>query len=413
MWGLGAGGVNLVKSPLQMDDSEVVSAQNAEPYRDRGQTGIRKRPALRPINSVATAAIQGVLPVELQQGGAGNNLGSDGKKNDIPPTGAKGLVLVARNTHPGGVPWKYSSDGGVTWTVTTALTANIADNDHSCIVYNGRAFYAGEDDSIGQILCFDGSTEFEFTRLPFGPSAATAGGTKTGAVGFAGGSFYISNGNATSVQIYSVDPNTGAAALVGGLLDATVEKVTDVTSHAGRVWICTQSVSGVGVSHIYSIRPGIDTAWTTERTTTDMGGGKFLQYNSLMPLAGILYAATASPAGFAAKIEKRSAAGTWSTELTSADTTNLNYYDSLTVWNGVLYAQFAGGAVITIVKQVSAASWSTDKDMAAAGSTISGYFLTTPDLLYASAPPRVFTKNVAGTYTTALSDASLTHGMLI
>jgi hypothetical protein len=36
VFGLGAAGVNLVKSPLQMDDSEVVSAQNAEPYRDRG-----------------------------------------------------------------------------------------------------------------------------------------------------------------------------------------------------------------------------------------------------------------------------------------------------------------------------------------------------------------------------------------
>ncbi len=227
------------------------------------------------------------------------------------------------------------------------------------------------------------------------------------------GLFYFSINNATLGRVYAVDPVTGAATQVGGTFDATVEIIVDVTAYAGRVWICSQSVSGVGVSHIYSVRPTIDTVWTTERTTTDLGGAKFLQYNSLGAKDGQLYAATTGPAGFAARIEKRTAAGVWSTELTSADTTNTNYYDALTVWNGNLYAQFGGGAVVTIVKQGNVGSWTLDKDMAAAGSTSSGYFLITPDLLFASGPPRVFTKNLAGTYSTSLSDASLTHGMLI
>jgi hypothetical protein len=413
VWGLGLGGVNLVKSPLTLDDSELVQAQNAEPYRDRGVAGIRKRPAWRPINSVATSAIQGSVSVELASAGAGNTLASPGTTTDIPASGTKGLVLVARNTHPASAAWKYTVDAGATWATTTALSKNIANSDHSAIVYKGRAFYAGEDDSIGQILCFDGSKEFEFCRLPFGAAVATTGGTNTNAVGMAMGQFIISNNNGTTGQVWMVDPVTGGATLLGGTFTASSEIVTDVCAYAGRVWICTSSVSGSAVSHIYSIRPGIDTAWTTERTTTDMGSSKFLQYNSLAVKDGQLYAATTSPAGFAAKIEKRTAAGVWSTELTSGDTTNLNYYDALTVWNGNLYAQFAGGAVVTVVKQASVGSWSTDKDMAAAGSTSSGYFLVTPDVLFASGAPRVFTKNLAGSWSTSLSDASLTHGLLI
>jgi hypothetical protein len=108
-----------------------------------------------------------------------------------------------------------------------------------------------------------------------------------------------------------------------------------------------------------------------------------------------LYAATSAPAGFAATIEKRAPDGTWTTELTAGVSVSLGYYDALTVWNGLLYAQFGySTTTFTVVKQASIGSWSTDKDMAAAGATSTGYFLTTPDLLFASGPPRVFTKNL-------------------
>ena len=225
VFGFGMGGVNLVKSPLHMDDNEVIQAQNAEPYRDRGQTGIRKRPAFRPINLIATAAISGIVSVELASAGAGDNLATNGTSNDIPVTGAKGLVLVARHTRPATQAWKYTNDGGVSWSTTTALTNNIADNDHSAIVYRGRAFYAGESASIGQVLCFDGLKEFEFTRLPFGPAADTAGGTKFNAVGMAMGLFYFSLNNATTGRVYAVSPVTGAATQVGGTFTAGNEIV--------------------------------------------------------------------------------------------------------------------------------------------------------------------------------------------
>ena len=407
----GLGGVNLVSNPLQMAENELTQAQNAEPYRDRGVAGIRKRPAWKGLNS-ALSAIRGLVPVELAQSGAGNQLGSDGVSNDIPVSAAKGLVLVARNTHPATQAWKYTVDGGTTWTTTTALSRNIGDTNHSAIVYKGRAFYAGEDDSIGQILCFDGKAEFEFCRLPFGPAAANVGGTAMNAIGIAGALFYFSLNDGTTGRVYAVDPNTGAATQVGGTFTATNEIVSDVAMFNGRVYLCTNN-DNTKAAHIYSIKPEIDTTWTTERTTTDLGGSKFRGYNSLAVANGQLYAAGGAPAGFAALIERLDQTGTWNTELTSTDTTNDNYYDALVVWNGLLYGQYSSAApAFTVVKQTAVGTWVTDKDMAAAGSTAGGYMLATHDLLFASAPPRVFVKS-GTTWSTALSDANLTHGLLI
>ena len=278
------------------------------------------------------------------------------------------------------------------------------------VLYQGRAFYLGANDAIGQILCFDGTNEFEFCRVPFGPAAST-GGSRTDCIGMAMGLLYVANNDGTTGHVYSVDPVTGSTLQVGGTFVTANEVVSDIVAYAGRVWICTRKAQGTA-AHIYSLRPGVDTTWTTERTTADLGSTKFRDYNSLLALGGQLYAATTGPAGFAALIEKRTAAGTWSTELTSGDTTNLNLYDSLTLWNGVMYAMFSGGTTFTVVKRVSAGSWTTDKDMGAAGSTKAWGFRVTPGLLYASAPPRVFTKS-GSTWSTSLSDASLVHGMLI
>lgn len=102
--GLGLGGVNLVKSPLEMDDNELVQAQNAEPYRERGVAGVRKRAALRPVNASALSAIEGIVPAELTPSGAGDVVDGPGRN------GVAGTVYVLYGT-----TWKYTVDGGVNW----------------------------------------------------------------------------------------------------------------------------------------------------------------------------------------------------------------------------------------------------------------------------------------------------------
>lgn len=43
VWNLGILGVNVVDSPLHLKDGELTLAQNAEPYDELGEGGIRKR----------------------------------------------------------------------------------------------------------------------------------------------------------------------------------------------------------------------------------------------------------------------------------------------------------------------------------------------------------------------------------
>ena len=65
---LGTGGVNLVKDPLEMADNELLLAQNAEPYREQGVAGVRKRPGLQKINANgAVAPIIGSAPIDNPQ----------------------------------------------------------------------------------------------------------------------------------------------------------------------------------------------------------------------------------------------------------------------------------------------------------------------------------------------------------
>lgn len=48
---MGEAGVNVDKSPLELDDNELVRAQNANAYATEGRSAIRKRPGLIAFNT--------------------------------------------------------------------------------------------------------------------------------------------------------------------------------------------------------------------------------------------------------------------------------------------------------------------------------------------------------------------------
>lgn len=152
VFGLGVGGVQLTKSPLHMDDSEVIQAQNAEPYRDKGVSGVRKRPAYRPVNSSALAAIQGVMTVELAAAGSGENLTSDYQTQ----------IHVATSAGPGYTRWKTTTDGGATWAFLDALGAFV----------NGFGLGIKRDPSEDDTTP-EGSVTYNFTIRVTDGSAAT------------------------------------------------------------------------------------------------------------------------------------------------------------------------------------------------------------------------------------------------
>ena len=104
VYGLGSKGVNLVKSPMEMDDDELTQAQNAEPYNDRGRFGLRKRLGLQRVvptgdvvPSSAGGGILGTIVIDDPAGWA-------------PPVAGEQTVIV---------DGYISTDGGTTWTAYT------------------------------------------------------------------------------------------------------------------------------------------------------------------------------------------------------------------------------------------------------------------------------------------------------
>lgn len=103
---IGVAGVNLVKSPLELDDNEVVLAQNAEPYRDRGVAGVRKRPAWRQLNVTSKSGALGSVGIDLAASGNGDDLsGADGGST-------YGAIYVWLD---GATTWKLTVNGGQSW----------------------------------------------------------------------------------------------------------------------------------------------------------------------------------------------------------------------------------------------------------------------------------------------------------
>lgn len=406
VYNLGRKGVNLVKSPLEMDDSELQQAQNAEFYQERGVAGIRKRPALRRLNtSQLSTSVQGAVGLEFTTNGGG--------------TDANGAVYVALATTPS---WKVSTNGGSSWAATTLLVQSIEGPTRAQqVTFNGRAYYPSINDSVGLYLCFDGEQEFSFTQLTGGPSGPL--GLHLYAIGMHDGYLYTAIGDGTTGRLYAVDPVTGSAIHVAKsstFNDATT-RVTSICSFNGRLWFTLSSDDDTfaAASSVCSLKPFFEDSWTVERSTTDttVAGANYRQYTDLIVYSGNLYAGLWAGDGVAATIEKRTPAGTWTTNRTSAETTDNNRYGPFVVYSGHLYAQYeelndSEAATVLTFDKYDGSSWTSDHDAFANGAEGRGYFIVKNTALYASGLKRVFKKS-GGTWSTVLSDATLAHGLLL
>lgn len=121
VYDLGAGGVNLVKSPLELADNEVTKAQNAEPYNDTGRSGLRKRLGLQRVTPTGTVTPTGV----------GTNI-LGGFVIDDPAGWASPVPTEQSGYGNGGI----STDGGVTWIIYTPTQDPVAGNVFPNTIYN-------------------------------------------------------------------------------------------------------------------------------------------------------------------------------------------------------------------------------------------------------------------------------------
>ncbi len=169
-------------------------------------------------------------------------------------------------------------------------------------------------------------------------------------------------------RVLQLNPETGAWTQLGAQFTGG-EVPYALASYIGRLWVGTNKGNGTAGT-IRWFRPGIDTAWTTDRTlSTDSVGGCL----AMAEYQGQLYIGTDSGAATAAKILVRSPLGVYSTSLSSTAVitgtfrVNAGFF-VLHVFNNKLYSVFWNNDTTPQSRWVSfdATNWTTVYDGAGA-----------------------------------------------
>lgn len=326
-YNLGSMGVNVDKNPLELEDGELSKSQNGihDPMGSMG--GLRSRPGLTKLNSVAAAgAINGAIGVPLIVGTAGND-GGVTPSPVVSPTTRKFFMGRRASSTVGG--WNTSTDTFAT-AVTTGgpdgydanATPRVPDNlwtgcvesgdttvhkyrayssgRPSCM-YKNRMFYAGNDytfqgstaltASQPTIRMFDGTTDYLICRIPPGGNTSNVivsceaiiemivGGDNN--IYFTTHDNGLNSSNTMVRRIWQLNPENHQLLQLGtpfGDITGTsgVQKNPRVPWslcwHAGRLFTRTMGAGVSAGSHLmFYFRPGIDTTWTSE-TSIDADG---------------------------------------------------------------------------------------------------------------------------------------------
>lgn len=270
---MGIGGVNLVKSPLHLNDNELVLAQNAEPYRDRGVAGIRKRVGLQKVvptgtvaPSAASGAVTGIVPI------FGAGIGAFRTPETSP--GYVGVSATTGYYWNGSVWVAFTSSTTAAPTEAVPLLGLLPNTKYSggfaysalypaTRVWNWYVFGGKES---GQLLGFDGLKIVELARL-----SATGAQNDTltlphlwaNDISIAGSS----DDEVIEERRWVVCATTDGGIQLFDVLSGTVRKLPAPSANmaTGCVGIGNRLWVAAGLS-VYTIRPDFDTAWTTAYT---------------------------------------------------------------------------------------------------------------------------------------------------
>lgn len=386
---VGEKGVNVVASPLHTPDGGLLSSQNVEFIRDLGIGGIGSRGGLAPLNGTALAGavlsaatiplvIRGsVVGVEIVPGLSTLMVPCDTGETETFKKTVDGSsytdVLAA-------VASRMSSIAKFPDTITPATIAPT----QRMAVHNGKLYFAGDDFIISDtvspfsgntpppLLMFDGSATYEQVRMSANPQATGPCRWITDMLVAQGVIFiavYDLGGVAPDLKgrVLSFNPDTGELTQIGvspfGSSAVPNGMPFCMATFAGQLWVGTYGTSAAGLGRIYRINisagVGVDFNWTVDKTALASSG----YFMSLCEYNGNLYAASnASDAGFTARVEKRTQAGTWSTSFSGPDT-GASYCSSLIVFNSLLFAAYFKDTVRVLVKVFDGTTWTTDKDV--------------------------------------------------
>ena len=374
LFNIGSVGIDLTKSKIHADDGSLRSAQNAVPDTRGEYGGLAKRDGLVAINSsTAGGSILGALHVPL-------------------PAITTRTVWLGQQGATDSLGWAYSTDAFAT--AASTVTGNGPPGEprakgedpsrttspeiwgRAACIYNNKIYFA-RSRLLGSggpptIWVWDGSVEREVCRLPNNAGSASTMEPKVILDMVVEGDYiYLSTwhsgqtpGPAADLlgDVFRFHIPTGALEQLGARFPAGFLPVT-LCFHANRLWAGTWSDSITASGRVYFIRPGIDTDWTLDHTTTASQG----EVISLATYKGLLYAATQGRS-LAGLVKVRSQAGVWTTSDTGSAATALNGYYSLLVFGDNLYATYSDVSGLTwSIRKFDGTSWSTATSAAVLG----------------------------------------------
>lgn len=353
-------GVDLVSNPLQRAKGSLETAQNVEISRDRGKEAIRKRAGLAAINSSAlNTPIRGAVNVPLP-----------GVNQKYIYTTTSGSWARTPVSSPGVITAFQAPDANLDPApnvyLETGLGAAVAITQPQ--VRRGKLLYCLQSAPAQSmpilLLAFDGANTYVITYFP-DTTHETGGSGGSAATLFLHRSrlivgvpiIPIDPFKATTVhRVYEAHPTTGNLRQIGSDF-AGGEHLVSGASYLGKMWIGTnRSTTG----RIHSAA-ALDTAtWAVERTAA----ANHVGYSCMAVYGGELFAGTAAKSGTAAIVEKRTAAGVWSTSLTGGDSAQNNYFQGFIVYQGALYAFYTNADFsVAAIYRYNGSSWSTDLDL--------------------------------------------------
>lgn len=377
LYDIGGGGVNLVKSPLQLADNEATQLQNAEYNRDgvAGGTGsLSKRGGLSKLNSSALAgAVYGMVGLNLKTTYTRTLYAARGDEDTnsfMTSTDGATWADTATPLDPINLDFHTTLDG--------EFVARRIASFRNYLIYAGFDYVQNTDKPV--INLWDGTTGTEIYEVPFGPSATASTPAivitdflvANGTVYFAVHDPTADSGPSYAGRVLALDLETGIIKQIANPFGDGTNEVDNgypscLAFYHNQLFVGLNSGGTTdGIGEVVRCYPDLDTTWTVD--VSNLSGNPV----SLAVYKGDLYAGLKSSASTAGRVSKRTAStGAWTTSFTSSGGANGEaQIASLTVFGDLLFGidwfddvTDSGAAVLVHIIRYDGSSWNTDRDV--------------------------------------------------
>jgi hypothetical protein len=383
IYGFGGGGVNLVKDPLELDDSEATQLQNAELIPDEakgGEGSLSKRGGLAALTSALAGSVLGIVAMPLQT------------------TYVRTLYVAFGDAATGTRKWKYSTDGSA-FSDSTGPLLHATDEKFKTfssgvgaleycqrrpVSWRNTIFYNGDDYTQGSanppIAAWDGTNAYTLTSIPAGPNSTTgAAPAVISDMVVANGVIYLAvidpaYSGTLKGRVLKLDPRTGILSQVANPFGSGTGEQTGGAPIAlcwfnGQLWVAQHNGNdGSSSGSVCRCYPAADSTWTQDTASLD----GFPQ--SLIVFKGNLYACMQGNKGTAGVAKRTTSSGAWASVDTFASTADGVASAPFVLSDTLYYVRYDNAAShkCLIRKSTDGSAWTTDLDIESAYTKTAG-----------------------------------------